>query len=77
MDYDLLLKYCWRQCSLLPLSGPNKSFTIKIQQQIARFLTCFGLKLQVKGGLSKLSFSIGFPMLKIKFFQMALNTCEM
>ena len=31
-----------------PLSGPNKSLTIKIQQQIARFLTCFGLKLKKK-----------------------------
>ena len=31
-----------------PVSGPNKSLTIKIQQQIARFLTCFELKLQVK-----------------------------
>ena len=28
-----------------PLFGPNKSFTIKIQPQIAKFLTCFWLKL--------------------------------
>ena len=48
-----------------PLSGPNKSLTIKIQRQIARFLTCFVLKLQVKGGLNNLIFSIGFQMLKI------------
>ena len=48
-----------------PLSGPNKSLTIKIQQQIARYLTCFGLKLQVKGGLNNLIFSIGFQILKI------------
>ena len=48
-----------------PLSGPNKSLTIKIQLQIARYLTCFGLKLQVKGGLNNLIFSIGFQILKI------------
>ena len=45
MDYYLLLKYCRRQCSYFLLSVPNKTFTIKTQQQIARFLTCFGLKL--------------------------------
>ena len=35
----------------------------------------FGLKLQVKGGLNNLIFSIDFQM--FYFFQMALNTCEM
>ena len=59
------------------LSRPNKSLTIKIRRQIARFLTFFGLKLQVRGGLNNLIFSIGFQMLKILFFQVALNTCEM
>ena len=48
-----------------------------IQQQIATCLKCFGLKLEVKGGLKNLIFSIGFHMLKIWFFQMALNACEM
>ena len=47
-DYYLQLKYCRTQCSLLPLIWVHKSLTIKIQQ-IARFLTCFGLKLLVKG----------------------------
>ena len=37
----------------------------------------FGLKLQAIEGLKKLMFSIGFQMLKIWYFQMALNTCEM
>ena len=40
-----------------PLSGPNKSLTIKIQRQIARFLGSFELKLQVKGRLINLFFS--------------------
>ena len=43
VDHYLLLKYCSRQYSLLPQSGPNKPFTIKIQRQIARFLTCLDL----------------------------------
>ena len=57
------------------LSGPNKSLTIKIQQQIARFFMCFELKSQVKRELNNLIFSIGFQMLK--FIQMAVNTCDM
>ena len=65
VNHYLLLKYCRRLYSLLPLSGQNKSLTIKIQKQIARFLSCFGLKLLVKGGLNNLIFSIGFQMLKI------------
>ena len=48
VDYYFLLKYCRRQCSLLSPSGQNKSLTIKFQQQITRFFTCFGIKLQVK-----------------------------
>ena len=38
---------------------------------------CFGLKLQAKGGMNNLDFSIRFQMLKIYYFEMALNTCEM
>ena len=38
---------------------------------------CFGLKLQVKGALNNLIFSIGFQIPKILCLQMALNTCEM
>ena len=38
---------------------------------------CFGFKLQAKGGLNNLDFSIRFQMLKIYYFEMALNTCEM
>ena len=45
--------------------GQINILTIKILQQIAKFLTCFELKLQVKGGLNYLIFSIGFQMLKI------------
>ena len=56
MDYYLLLKYCRRHCTLLPLYGPNRSLTIKIQQQIGRFLTCFGLKLQEKRRIKQLNF---------------------
>ena len=37
----------------------------------------FGLKLQAKGGLNNLDFSIRFQKLKIYYFEMALNTCEM
>ena len=59
----LQLKYCRRQFSLLTPIGPNKSFTIKNQQQIARFLTCFGLKLLVKGGLNNLIFRLAFKSL--------------
>ena len=51
--------------TVLPLSGSNTLLTIKIQSQIARFLTYFGVKLQVKGELNNLIFSIGFQMLKI------------
>ena len=40
-----------------PLSGPNKSLTIKIQQQIAGLSKCFGLTLQEKEGLNNLIFS--------------------
>ena len=66
VDYYLLLKYCRRQCPLRPLSGPHKLLTIKIQQQIERFLTCFRLKLQEKKKeLNNLIFSIGFQMLQI------------
>ena len=54
----------------------NKSLTIKIQQQIAKFLTCFALKMQLKVGLNNLMFSIGFQMFKTWFFQMVLNTRE-
>ena len=32
--------------------------------------------LQTKGGLKNIIFSIGFQMLKIQYFQMALNTSE-
>ena len=66
MDYYLLLKYCRRQYTLLPPTW-TKSPTIKILHQTARFYTCFELKLQVKGGLNNLVFSIGFEMLKILF----------
>ena len=38
---------------------------------------CFGLKLQAKGGLNNLDFSICFQMLKIYDFEIAFNTCEM
>ena len=38
---------------------------------------CFGLKLQLDGGLDNLIFLIGFQMSKIKCFQIALNMCEM
>ena len=38
---------------------------------------CFGLKLQAKGKLNNLIFSIGFQMLEIQYFQKAMNTCEM
>ena len=38
---------------------------------------CFGLKLQAKRGLKNLDFSIRFQLLKIYYFEMALNTCEM
>ena len=38
---------------------------------------CFGLNLQAKGGLNNLIFSIGFQILKIHYFQMALKTSEM
>ena len=61
--------YCYSiaggNVSYFPLSRPNKSLTIKIQQQIAKILTCFGLKLQVKEGLNNLIFSGGVQMLKI------------
>ena len=51
--------------------------TYKIQHQNAKFIACLGLKLRVKRGLNNLSFSIGGQTLKIKFLQMALNSCKM
>ena len=57
---NLLLKYCRRQCTLLRTRA--KSLT---KFNTKRFQKCFGLKLQVKGGLNNLIFSIGFQMLKI------------
>ena len=51
--------------------------TYKIEHQNAKFWTCFEPKLQEKGGSNNLIFSIGFQMLKIYFFQISLNTCEM
>ena len=48
-----------------PYMGQINHLQIKIQQKIARFLTCLGLISQVKGGLNNLIFSIGFQMLKI------------
>ena len=62
MDYYLQLKYCWRQCTLLSLVGPNhlQNLTPK-----CKILNVFGFKLQVKGGLNNLIFSVGFEMLKI------------
>ena len=38
---------------------------------------CFGLKLQAKGGLNNLDFSICFQMLKIYDFEISFNICEM
>ena len=57
-----------------PLPGPNQ---LQNLPQNGRFQTCFGLKLLAKGGLNNLIFSICFQMLKIYYFEMALNTCEM
>ena len=37
---------------------------------------CFGLKLQAKVGLNNLDFSIRFQMLKIYYFEMALNSAK-
>ena len=52
VDYHLLLNYYRRQCTLLPLPQLNH-----LQKTNARFLTCFGLKLQVKRRLNKLNLS--------------------
>ena len=57
-----------------PLPGPNHSQNLTAKCKI---LTCFGLKLQAKRGLNNLIFSVGFQMLKIQYFQMALSTYEM
>ena len=57
-----------------PLAGPNY---LQNLTQKARFQMCFRLKLQAKRGLNNLDFSIRFQMLKIYYFEMALNTCEM
>ena len=65
MDYYLQLNIAGGNVPYFSLSGPNKSLTIKIQQQIVRFLPRFGLKLQVKGRLKNLIFSIGFQLSKI------------
>ena len=57
-----LLKYSRRQCALFPLTWA-KSLT-KFNPKMQDFKRV-GLKLQVKGGLNNLIFSIGFQMLKI------------
>ena len=63
MDYYLLLNYCKRQRTF---TSPNLGQTTnKISHQNARFLTCFGLKSQVKGELNNLIFSIGFQIKKL------------
>ena len=68
-DYYLLQIIARGNAPYFLMSRPNKSLTIKIPQQIAKFLMCFGFKLQVKGGLNNLIFSIGFQMLKSSSFK--------
>ena len=58
VGFHLLLKCCTRQCSLLPPTW-TKSRTIKLQHKNARCKTCFGLKLQLEGGLNNFIFLIG------------------
>ena len=60
----ILLKYCRRQCILLPPTWAKSltKFTTKMQN----FQLASGLKLQVKRGLNNLIFLIGFQMLKIR-----------
>ena len=63
VDYYLLLKYCGRQCILLPPTWA-KSLT-KLNAKMQDFERVLGSNLQLKGGLNNLIFSIGFQMLKI------------
>ena len=62
LDCYLQLKYCRRQCTLLPCNWV-KSLT-KFNPK-CKILNVFGLKLQAKGGLNNIIFSLGFQMLKI------------
>ena len=57
---------------------PNwaKSLTI-FSSKMLDLKRVLDLKLRVKGGLNIFVFFIGFQMLKILFFQMALNTSKM
>ena len=55
-----------------PLPGLNHLQNLTLQCK--NFKRVLDFNLQVKGGLNNLIFSIGFQMLKIKFFQIALNT---
>ena len=75
LDCYLLLKYCRRQCTLLPLSWA-KSLT-KFNPKTRDFKCVLDLNCKPKEGLNNLDFSIRFQMLKIYYFEMALNTCEM
>ena len=63
-EFYLQLKYCRRHCILLSPTWA-KSLT-KFNTKMQDFqLICFGLKLQLKGGLNNLIFLIDFQMLKI------------
>ena len=48
-----------------PYLGQIKHLQLKFNNKLQEFLTCFGLKLQVKGGLNNLIFLVDFQMLKI------------
>ena len=65
--FEWIIIYCCNvardNAPYFPLPGPNHlqlNFDTKMQ-----VVTCFRLKLQVKGGLNNLIFSIGFQMSKI------------
>ena len=60
VDYYLLLKYCRRQCVLLPPIW-TKSLTIKILHHNARFWTCLKINCKLKEDWT------------IKIFRLALN----
>ena len=59
----LPLKYCRRDCTLLPPTWAKS--LIKFNHKMQDFKRVFVLTLHAKGGLNKLIFSIDFQMLKI------------
>ena len=75
MDYYLLLKYCRRQCTLLTPTWAK--LLTKFKRKMQDFKRVLDVNCKLKKKNEQFDFLVGFQMLKILFFQMALNICGM